>query len=98
MYRCSRCDGFVPKGEVECPNCRSSRRAWWLAPLAFATAGLATVTLSACYGTACTANIKLPDGGSKTDLNASTCGTYDCNVAPDGGTPLHDSEWDTNCK
>jgi hypothetical protein len=88
MYRCSRCNGFVPKSEGECPNCRSTSRAWWLAPVAFATAGFATVTLSACYGAPCAAH-NLPDGG--TDY---LCGEIHCNndggTLPDGGTAPSD--------
>ena len=55
MNHCRRCDGLVPQGVTECPNCRSTKKAWWAAPLAFAGAGLATLTLSACYGAPCAA-------------------------------------------
>jgi hypothetical protein len=98
MHRCTRCDGFVPKGINECPNCRSTKKAWWMAPLAFAGAGLATVTLSACYGAPCVASVKLPDGGVKDDPNSLSCTQYDCTKGPDGGAPVMDSEWDRLCK
>jgi hypothetical protein len=66
--------------------------------LALASAGLATVTLSACYGPGCVSTVKLPDGGTGYDSSIA-CGTvYDCNTAADGGTPAHDSEWDRLCK
>ena len=45
MNVCTRCEGFVPGEAGFCPNCRSTRR-WWV----IAGAGLAAVTLSACYG------------------------------------------------
>ena len=96
MLRCTRCDGFVPSGSPECPNCRSVKKAWWAGPLALASAGLATVTLSACYGAPCVSLVKLPDGGTRTD--DLSCTTYDCNTSPDGGVPVHDAEWESHCK
>jgi len=99
MHRCTRCDGFVPQGITECPNCRSTKKAWWMAPFAFAGAGLATITLSACYGAPCAATVNLPDGGSRRDNDSLGCTTYDCNApGPDGGTREHDAEWDRLCK
>lgn len=98
MFRCTRCDGFVPKDNIQCPNCRSGKKAWWMAPLAFAGAGLATVTLSACYGAPCAAgSVTLPDGGTKADT--LLCGeNYDCRTGPDGGEPIKDAEWKSRCE
>jgi hypothetical protein len=56
-------------------------------PLAFAGAGLATVTLSACYGPSCVTTIKLPDGGTETNRDSFACATIDCGLKPDGGIP-----------
>ena len=92
MRQCQRWQGFVPEGSSTCPNCSSTRR-WWAVPLAFAGAGLASVTLSACYGPPCAAT-RLPDGGR----NYDSCLGYDC-AAPlaDGGVLSSDPEWRTNC-
>ncbi|MBK7858662.1 MAG: hypothetical protein IPJ65_08580 [Archangiaceae bacterium] len=100
MFRCTRCDGFVPRQSTACPNCRAAaKKAWWSAPLAFAGAGLATVTLSACYGAPCVITVNLPDGGTKKDTTAFDCySTYDCNQSADGGVPEHDTEWENYCK
>jgi hypothetical protein len=96
MHRCSRCDGFVPLDVATCPNCSSLKKSWWMTPLAFAGAGLASVTLSACYGPGCVSTITKPDGSKVTTY---TCGgDYDCTKAPDGGVPVHDSTWDMNCQ
>jgi hypothetical protein len=100
MKRCLKCEGFVPPGAMCCPNCNSTKGAWWAAPLAFAGAGLATVTLSACYGPACAVQVTLPDGGS--DLRYSggqVCGsTYDCRAPlADGGDVQLDPEWKDLC-
>lgn len=91
MQQCKRCDGFVPHGVESCPNCRSSRP-WWAIPLAVAGAGLASVTLSACYGPPCAT--KLPDGG----LTYGNGLCFDC-TAPlaDGGDPSKDSRWRSEC-
>ncbi len=93
MQQCSRCQSFVPDGATFCPNCRSAR-AWWRVPLVFAGAGLASVTLSACYGPGCA--VRLPDGTMS--IPGATCVTYDCTLPlPDGGTPSQDPEWRENC-
>ena len=104
LSRCTRCEGFVPHGASSCPNCRSTRRAWWKAPLALVGAGLATVTLSACYGPACTVPLRvtLPDGTQK-DTHAPyglECGgTFDCRAAlPDGGDVRKDYQWKGLCE
>lgn len=103
LSRCTRCEGFVPPGASSCPNCRSTRRAWWKAPVALAGAGLATVTLSACYGVACTAPVKvtLPDGSetSKRSFGALCRDTFDCRTdLPDGGDKQKDYEWKDLCE
>ena len=70
--------------------------AWWKTPLAVAAGGLATVTLSACYGPACVSTITKPDG---TKVDGYSCGgDYDCrNPLPDGGAHANDSTWVMNC-
>jgi hypothetical protein len=91
MYRCSRCDGFVPEASSGCPNCRSSR-AWWSVPLAMAGAGLSVVTLSACYGPACVTDAKttFPDGSTLQNCYQD----FDCRVPlPDGGAREQDPDW-----
>ncbi len=98
MHRCTHCDGFVPEGISECPNCRSGRKAWWMAPLTVVGGALATVTLSACYGAPCVATVKLPDGGTKRDDESLSCEYYDCTTGPDGGAPVMDSQWQSKCK
>ena len=70
--------------------------------MAFAGAGLATVTLSACYGAACTARVTLPDGTTDdayVPYSNPLCGRdYDCrNALPDGGDTKNDSEWKRLC-
>ena len=90
MNLCNRCEGFVPAGSALCPNCHSSKRVWWRVPLAIAGAGMATVTLSACYGPPCVAN-SLPDGGE--NHGRGECG-YDCNQKlSDGGERPRDKTW-----
>jgi hypothetical protein len=93
MNRCSKCEGFIPEAQTRCPNCRSAS-AWWVTPLAFAGAGLASVTLSACYGVPCVATVKLPDGGVQ-----KSCGIdYDCTVPlADGGVRTQDPTWVSEC-
>ena|SRR5687767_10313284 len=100
MHRCTRCDGFVPEGIEHCPNCRSGKKAWWMAPLTFAGGAIATVTLSACYGSPCAATtVTRPDGGTTTSFEALGCGgTYDCRTGPDGGAPVQDAEWKALCE
>jgi hypothetical protein len=88
MHRCTRCEGFVPLDAETCPNCSAMKR-WWMAPLAFAGAGLATVTLSACYGPGCVSTITKPDGS--TVQGFSCAGDYDCRTA------THDQTWNMNC-
>lgn len=99
MHRCTRCSGFVPVEADACPNCRSTSRAWWMAPLAIAGAGLASVTLSACYGPACATAVTLPDGGTlRTYGNANCMQTYDCREPlPDGGPKEEDLTWQLFC-
>jgi hypothetical protein len=95
MHRCARCDGFVPPDAQACPNCRSSKGSWWRAPLALAGAGLATVTLSACYGPGCISYVTRLDG---TRQRTRTCaGDYNCASLPDGGVPVHDETWHMLC-
>lgn len=79
MNQCLRCQGFLPPSVRLCPNCRSTR-AWWALPLTIVGAGIASVTLSACYGTACAG--KLPDGGPEC---GSSYGDFDAGTA-DAGT------------
>jgi hypothetical protein len=69
---------------------------WWKTPLALAAGGLATVTLSACYGPACVSTITKPDGST---VDGYSCGgDYDCrNPLPDGGAHENDSTWVMNC-
>jgi hypothetical protein len=94
MNQCKRCEGFVPDSTDVCPNCRSSKSTWWRIPLAIAGAGFATVTLSACYGPACTA--RLPDNSNANDPDV--CATVDCNSKlPDGGTKSADANWKAVC-
>ncbi len=102
LQRCSRCDGFVPVDSDGCPNCKSKKAAWWVRPLAFAGAGLASVTLSACYGVGCAVQVTKPDGSTEyesgTLVNLACNSTYDCNgLSPDGGPRDHDSDWQTLC-
>lgn len=98
MNRCRSCEGFVPQGAESCPNCRSTRRAWWIAPLSLAGAGLASVTLSACYGPGCATAVTLPDGGTRTQYGPTCAATYDCRTAiTDGGVPENDPDWDAYC-
>lgn len=96
MNQCSKCRGLVPEASSECPNCGSGAK-WWKAPLAFAGAGLAMVTFSACYGPACATTVKLPDGGTRSSYAGNECGLYDCNALPDGGPRPHDAEWNSLC-
>ena len=96
MNRCKQCEGVVPAGSLLCPNCHSNNRAWWRLPLTIAGAGFATVTLSACYGSPCAANI-LPDGGTSNDYVNGACG-YDCTKAlADGGNRNADPLWIKVC-
>jgi hypothetical protein len=100
LKSCSRCGGFVPAGRSSCPHCMSSS-AWWRAPLAFAGAGLATVTLSACYGAPCVTQVKLPDGTQhNTYGDGIACGTtLDCNARlEDGGVTKDDATWRSVCQ
>jgi len=63
MNQCVRCNGFVPEGQRACPNCSTLVPKWKAVlafPLAVAGAGVAAITLSACYGPACAT--KLSDG------------------------------------
>jgi hypothetical protein len=103
MNRCSQCGGFVPPNAKTCPNCRSTWRAWWMAPLAIAGAGVASVTLSACYGVPCAAaatKVTLPDGETTSELYCGNPdgGSFDCRAPlPDGGNPQNDPEWTFFC-
>lgn len=49
MLRCASCDGFVPSGLDVCPNC-ARRGSLGRGFLALVGAGVAAVTLMACYG------------------------------------------------
>jgi hypothetical protein len=66
------------------------KKAWWLAPLSLAGAGLASVTLSACYGPGCLSTVTLLDGGIENEPTP-TCAPYDCNTA------AHDDNWSRIC-
>lgn len=99
MQQCQKCQGLVPETSSSCPNCRATSR-WWKTPLAMLGAGLATVTLSACYGSPCATTITLPDGGTTVDNpNAGrSCGTVDCRTperTEDGGI---DPAWEYACE
>ena len=48
MQRCAHCDGFIPAQVSSCPNC--SRVAPWRGVLEAVGAGVAAITLMACYG------------------------------------------------
>ncbi|MFT3837419.1 MAG: hypothetical protein QM723_10535 [Myxococcaceae bacterium] len=86
MHRCSRCTGFVPVDASSCPNCQSSRKAWWLAPLELIGLGTAHVLLSACSGPICTTDVVLRDGGHSSESSFSCLKTFDCNHPVDAGT------------
>lgn len=97
MFQCQKCQGLVPDAESKCPNCSSSSR-WWSVPLAIAGGALCTVTLSACYGPACAATVKLPDGGIQNYNRAFACMDYDCTQPlADGGVRENDSTWQMVC-
>ena len=64
LERCSGCQGFVPGAMAACPHCGAEVRrlpGWARGLLMAASAGVACVTLSACYGAA--ALCEYPDGG-----------------------------------
>lgn len=102
MNRCTRCEGFVPPKVTTCPNCRSTKRAWWIAPAAIAGAGLASVTLSACYGVGCATRVTLPDGGFTFGYAGGqlACDSeYDCRTPlPDGGKFEDNALWKRLCE
>ena len=105
MKRCARCDGFVPEGMNACPNCSFGPgaprwKAWLTVPLTIAGAGVAAVTLSACYGPACAT--KWPDGTlrdySGNLAPSGSCVGYDCTKPlDDGGNPNNDPTWRSGC-
>ncbi len=99
LKSCERCGGFVPAGRDACPNCNSSR-AWWRVPLAIAGAGLATVTLSACYGPACVTQVERADGTFTNTYSGAQCGQrVDCTEKnADGGLVANDPEFSDACK
>jgi hypothetical protein len=97
MNQCASCEGFVPGGLEVCPNCKSNKRGWWRLPLTVIGAGIASVTLSACYGPpTTTCRLTLPDGTTR-DTTEELCG-FDCrNTLEDGGAPASDAKWKAAC-
>ncbi len=102
MQPCSQCEGFIPESAASCPNChaapvaraRTSRPGWLTYALTAAGASVASVTLSACYGSPCAT--VLPDGGQ--DRPNATCIDFDCTKPlADGGDPRKDTEWHYAC-
>ncbi len=94
MRQCPSCEGFVPEGRAACPNCKSTWKGLLTFTLAAAGAGVAAVTLSACYGPGCAT--RLPDG--TLDYPGSTCVGFDCTLPlADGGVRTNDPQWAQRC-
>lgn len=84
LLSCSSCSGLIP-GPGRCPNCgaaqmRGSALRWLVrSVIAWTSAGVAAVTLMACYG-APPCDYRKPDGTPDYDR------CYPPVVEPDGGT------------
>ncbi len=75
MSKCRSCDGLVPARQVMCPHCDApvpvKRRSKFIAALSVASAGVASMTLMACYGIPAAPCDYAADGG--TQHNGMTC-------------------------
>lgn len=89
LLSCSSCSGLIP-GSGRCPNCGAAQargsalRLMVRSVLALAGAGVAAITLMACYGMP-PCDYHLPDGGPDTDRCYGNPGDHTDGGLPDGG-------------